>query len=501
MQIYNSLTRQIEEFIPLNPPKVGMYACGPTVYDYQHIGHMRRYVGDDLFIRVLKLNGYDVKHVMNITDVGHLVSDSDTGEDKMEKGAKKFGMDVWELANKFEDHFFKSLEKLSIKKADIVVKATDHIKDQIDLIEILTEKGYTYKTADGIYFDTKKFPDYNKLTGQRPEELKPGARVKLAEGKRYTTDFALWKFSIKDEEKRQMEWYFSGKLKGELVTDKNITQIDEKDRLMIGFPGWHIECSAMAMLELGSTFDIHTGGVDHISIHHTNEIAQSEAATGKTYVKYWVHHAFLMVEGVKMSKSIGNLLLVDDIIKKGYEPLALRYLFLQTHYRQEMNFTFKALDAAQVALKDLWEQAKLFGEKPEVDITRQEPSQKVIKRWEQFQDAINHDMHMPEALAALQKGLKEAEDDFDIMFLLSKTDDILGFNIVNKGVELYTEQYRLLHNPTEEEKQILEMLRERDELRKQKRFHLADQLRNKIENMGYEVIDAKKGKSTIRKAS
>ncbi len=292
LRLYNTLSRTIQDFKPLNNNQVGIYSCGPTVYDYQHIGHMRRYVGDDILVRVLKFNNYNVKHVMNITDVGHLVSDSDTGEDKMEK----FGMSVWEIAKKFEKQFFDSEKLLNIKKPDVVIRATDAIKDQIGLIQILEEKGFTYKIEDGIYFNTSKFPDYFKLSGQNPDELKAGARVAITEGKKNISDFALWKFSSQNE-KRAMEW---------------------DSPWGVGFPGWHIECSAMSMKNLGQTFDIHTGGIDHISIHHTNEIAQSQAATGRKFVNYWVHHNFLTVENEKMSKSLNNFYTVEDVVKKGF---------------------------------------------------------------------------------------------------------------------------------------------------------------------------------------
>ena len=280
MRIYNTLSKSVEKFEPINPPNVGLYSCGPTVYDYQHIGHMRRYIGDDVLLRVLKFNDYKVHHVMNITDVGHLTSDADTGEDKMEKGAKKLGLSVWNIAKKFEIQFKQSCKLLNINLPSDLMHATDFINEQIDLVKKLEEKGFTYKTGDGIYFDTLKFPDYFKFSHQNPEELKAGVRVDMGE-KKNVSDFALWKFSSEDE-KRQMEW--------ESPWGK-------------GFPGWHVECSAMSMKAIGNRLDIHTGGIDHINIHHTNEIAQSECATGeKPFVKYWIHHAFLMVEGEKMSK-------------------------------------------------------------------------------------------------------------------------------------------------------------------------------------------------------
>ncbi len=484
MRLYNTLTKSVEDIQPLHPPKVGMYACGPTVYDFAHIGHMRKYVGDDVLVRVLRLNEYDVTHVMNITDVGHLVSDADTGEDKMEKGARKFGLTVWEIAKKFEKQFFNSTDQLNIQRPDKVLRATEHIKDQIELIHILEEKGYTYKTKDGVYFDTSKFPDYTKLSGQNSEEIKAGARVEMTPGKRHPTDFALWKFSpsMGSGQKREMEW---------------------ESPWGVGFPGWHVECSAMSMRALGPTIDIHTGGIDHIAIHHTNEIAQSEAASGKQFVRYWVHHAFLMIEGEKMSKSLGNLFTVEEVTQRNIHPLALRYLFLQTHYRQEMNFTWEALEAAQVALKKLWEEAAVFGKLHHAKSTDREPSQKTLKRYEEFVDQVNFDLNIPAAIATLHRGLKEdVKDDFDMLFLLEKSDEILGLDIRKNGIQLYEENERLNKGEgdlTPEEQQVMELVGERQLLRKEKKFHLADQVRHKIHELGYEVEDSEGKKPTIRK--
>lgn len=454
LNIYNTLTRKIEEFHPINSPNVGMYACGPTVYDYLHIGNMRRYVNDDILIRVLVFDGYKVKHVINITDVGHLTSDQDTGEDKMEKGAKKFNMSVWDIAKKFEKVFFEDWEKLNLKKPALIMHATDYIKDQIDLIEILEERGYTYKINDGIYFDTSKFPEYNKLSKQKIEELKAGARVKVVHGKRNPSDFALWKFSSK-EDKRQMEW---------------------KSPWGVGFPGWHLECSAMAMKALGVNFDIHTGGVDHISVHHTNEIAQSEAASNKPFVNYWVHHAFLVVEDEKMSKSLDNFYRVKDIISKGYDPLSLRYLFLQTHYRQEMNFTFDALTASQKALNRLRDELISLGEA--ADRGCEEYDNK-------FFAAINDDLNVSKALAVLWDLLKSDCSKSKKVKSILDYDKILGLKL-NEAKEI---RGKKLEIPEE----VMRMVNEREKLRKQRRFHLADQLRNKIKKMGYEVEDTKKG--------
>ncbi len=333
MKLYNTLTRRVEDFKPLNPPHVGMYACGPTVYDYTHIGHLRKYVGDDILRRVLEANNYEVKHVMNITDVGHLVSDEDLGEDKMERGARESGRTVWEVAKFYEDYFWKSVRQVNVERPSVVCKATEHLKEQIKLIEKLEKNGFIYITEHAIYFDISKFPNYTKLSGQKLEEKETGARVDvfIDKQKKHPQDFALWFFIVGHFKDHSMKWSSPW---GE------------------GFPGWHIECSAMSMEYLGERFDIHTGGIDHIPVHHTNEIAQSEAASGKAFVKYWVHHNFLQVDGGKMSKSLKNFYKIDDVLGKEFDPLALRYLFLTAHFRDKLNFTWKSLQAAQNALNN-----------------------------------------------------------------------------------------------------------------------------------------------------
>jgi cysteinyl-tRNA synthetase len=391
---------------------------------------------------------------MNLTDVGHLVSDGDNGEDKMEKGAKKFGMSVWDIAAKFTKQFFDSTDALNIMRPDKILKATDCIAEQISLIKKLEEKGFTYTITDGVYFDSTKFTDYGKLTGQKAEALKAGARVEMAEGKRQVTDFALWKFSPKDQ-KRQMEW---------------------DSPWGVGFPGWHIECSAMAMTALGETVDMHTGGIDHIPVHHTNEIAQSEAATGKQFVRYWVHHNFLQVEGQKMSKSLGNFYTVQDVIAKGFDPLALRYLYLQTHYRQEMNFTWESLKAAQTALDKL----------------RHELSKKeegvIIPRYKQrFIDAICDDMNMPKALAIVWELIKSDESKENKVTTIQLFDTVLGLALDKEKV-------------LEEIPQVVkELVAKRNLYRKEKNFVKSDELRDEILGLGYEVFDEETGKTTLRK--
>ena len=455
LKIYNTLSRKVEDFDLPKDQEVKLYACGPTVYDFQHIGHMRRYVGDDLLIRVLKLNGYKVRHVMNITDVGHLTSDADTGEDKMEKGAKKLGLSVWEIAKKFEQQFKDSCRDLNITLPKDLMHATDYITEQIELIKVLETKGFTYKTTDGIYFDSSKFPDYFRLSRQNPDDLLAGARIEVGE-KKNISDFALWKFSPTDS-KRQMEWDSPwGK----------------------GFPGWHIECSAMSMKALGEKIDIHTGGVDHINIHHTNEIAQSESATGKPFVRFWVHHAFLQVEGEKMSKSLGNTYTVSDVSDRGFDPLALRYLYLQTHYRQEMNFTWDALEGAQKALNNLrdeflsWEEAKIG-----------------CAEFEQnFLGAVNDDLNIPKALSIVWGMVKSDYPSSAKKQSLLKFDEALGLNLKNYQQE-----------EVEIPEEITKLSEKRENLRKEGKFEEADKIRKEIEEKGFTVEDSGEGPRLKRK--
>jgi cysteinyl-tRNA synthetase len=332
LRLYNTLTRKIEEFISIKPPHVGLYTCGMTVYSYAHIGHGKKYIGDDLLRRTLEYLGYRVKHVQNVTDVGHLVSDADEGEDKIEKGARKYDKTPQEISKKFANQFFDSMEAFNVLKPHIVCWASKHIKEQIEIIKVLEEEGYAYDTPEAVYFDISKFGGYENIFNRGAlSDKKVAVRGDIETGKykKHPADFALWFKLVGRFKDHLMHWPSPW---GE------------------GFPGWHIECSAMSMRYLGETFDIHTGGEDHIATHHPNEIAQSEAATGKKFVNYWLHHVFLKVEGRKMGKSLGNLFTVEDLVSRGYDPLAFRYLCLQTHYRKPLNFTWEALEWAQKAL-------------------------------------------------------------------------------------------------------------------------------------------------------
>ncbi len=337
MRLYNTLTRAVDEVYPISPPKVTVYTCGPTVYDYAHVGHWFNYVRMDMLIRTLKASGLHPVWVMNITDVGHLVSDADEGEDKLEKGARREGKTAWEVAQFYTDDFLRGMKALNITEPDYLVKATDHIPEQIALIKALEDKGYTYSTNDGIYYDTSLFEGYDSFARLDLDQLQAGARVSINPQKRHPSDFALWKFSPKDHV-RDMEWDSPwGK----------------------GFPGWHIECSAMSMKYLGPSLDIHTGGIDHVPVHHTNEIAQSEAATGKRFAHYWLHSNHVLIDNEKISKSLGNGIRLDDVISRGITAEALRLHILESHYRSQSKFSWESLDAAVNRLQDFYAVAAL----------------------------------------------------------------------------------------------------------------------------------------------
>lgn len=469
LKLYNTLIKNLEEFKPLNPASVTYYSCGPTVYDYAHLGHARTYIFADILERVLIYNDYTVKRVMNVTDVGHLTSDSDTGEDKMEKGAKREKKSVWDIAKYYTEDFFLMCERLNIKKPSIVCKATDYIKEMISVIVTLEKKGFTYNTSDGVYFDSAKFPKYGEMTGQTFEilnkSLKGGVRVGMVKDKKNATDFALWKKTAEGIV-RQMEWDSPwGK----------------------GFPGWHIECSAMAMKLLGDSLDIHTGGVDHIQIHHTNEIAQSEAATGKQFVKYWLHAQHLLVDNEKMSKSLNNFYRLRDVTKKGFEPLSLRYLFLTSHYRSLMNFTWKSLEGAAKAYMNLKEQAGFLkaslSAKERVSLLPKKLGQ-IYVFGSEFSSAVNDDLNTPKALAIVWNMLKSnipSEDKYD---LLMTFDEVFGLDL-NK----ITDNSKQSAIP----KDVLELAKDRDSARHGKKWEEADDIRKKIEYKGYIVKDTPRG--------
>jgi cysteinyl-tRNA synthetase len=443
---YNTLGRKLEEFKPIKPGEVSIYSCGPTVYSYQHIGNLRSYIFADMLKKTLIFNDYKVKHVINITDVGHLTSDADEGEDKMEKASAKEGKTAKEIGDYYFDIFEKDLEKLNISKPNEWPKASEHIKEQIELIEKLEKNEFTYKTADGIYFDTSKFSEYGKLSGQNLEEIKAGSRVDLRD-KKNPTDFALWKFS-ENPGQRQQEW---------------------ESPWGIGFPGWHLECSAMSMKYLGETIDIHTGGEDHVNIHHTNEIAQSEGATRKTFVHYWLHGAFLTFKGEKVSKSKGGLYTLDELEKLGYKPMYFRYLVLGTHYRKPLDFSLDSLDGAKNAYERMTNITGGIQDDGEIN----------EKYLSEFQEKINNDLDTPGALAVLWSLLRDDEAKGKIQ-AITQMDEILGLELLKKEI---------MEIPGE----VKDLIKQREQARKDKDWKLSDELRDKIKKQGYLVEDKPEG--------
>ena len=404
LYFYNTLTRQKEEFYSIKPGEVGLYTCGPTVYNYAHIGNLRTYIFEDILKRVLIYNGYHVKHVMNITDVGHLSGDRDMGEDKMEQGAAREGKSAWDIADYYTQAFKKDIARLNIVDPDIWVKATDTLPEQIALVKRLEEKGYTYRTADGIYFDTSKFKDYTKLSHQDLEALQEGARVERNPEKRNPTDFALWKFSPKDS-KRQMEW---------------------DSPWGVGFPGWHLECSAMSMKFLGDQLDIHCGGTDHIDVHHTNEIAQSEAATGNRFFNFWMHGAFLIIAGgKKMAKSAENFLTLENaFLSNDINPLSYRFASFLTHYRKPMEFSDEGIEAARNGLLHLQNQVRQV-------VAAGIGGDKAISAEykNKFLGAVNDDLNMPRAMAVIQEMLKSSVSDTVKLTTILDFDRVVGLNL------------------------------------------------------------------------
>ena len=457
LRIYNTLTRQKEDFTPIHEGKAYMYSCGPTVYNYAHIGNLRTYIFMDLFRRTLRYDGYKLKGVMNITDVGHLLSDGDTGEDKMQKASREQKKSPWEIAAYYTDVFFTDLKKLNIGKPEIIAKATDHIQEMIDYVQKLVEKGYGYEIDDGIYFAIGKFPGYGKLSRLNLEEQQAGARVEVNSQKRHPADFALWK---KAEPEHIMQW---------------------PSPWGMGYPGWHIECSAMSLKYLGMPFDIHTGGVDHIPVHHENEIAQNEALTGKKSVNYWVHGEFMLVNNGKMSKSLGNTYRISDLEERGYKALDFRYFCLNTHYRKKLNFTFEGLDAAKAAYARLLAQVyKHKTAKASGDTALAE------KYLEQFRQAIDDDLNVPLALGILWTMMKETPAK-ELYAAALEFDKVLGLDLDKAEAPKEEEQ------KTDAPQEVIALCEERKAAKAAKDWAKADKLRADIAAMGYTVVDTKEG--------
>ena len=450
---YNTLTRKKDEFIPIDEKEIRMYSCGPTVYYFAHIGNLRAYLFMDTLRRTLKYNGYKLKHVMNITDVGHLVSDADEGEDKMMKAAQRENKDPFEIANFYMTAFLKDIDILNIDRPEIIARATEHIPDLEKYVQKIIENGYTYETEDTIYFDTAKLDKYGVLSNINIDEQKAGARVDFDQNKKNVTDFALW---IKAPENHLMKWdTFWGKC----------------------YPGWHLECSAMGHKYLGEHFDIHTGGIDHIPIHHENEIAQAKGYCGQIPANFWMHVDFLQVNGGKMSKSLNNLYTLKDLQEKGYEPLVYRMFNFTSTYRAQINFTFEAMDAAKVALGRLRE-----GYLKHKEGTEEVSQEEINALKNRFLEAINDDLNMPVAMSVVWEVVKNPKKSKAYQELLLDFDRVLGFDL-----EHYVKEEKTLPD------EVQKLVTERNLARENKNWAESDRLRDILIGMGYTVKDSKEG--------
>ncbi len=452
LKLYNSLSRAVDPFEPMEPPKVGLYTCGPTVYNFLHVGNWRTYVFEDVLRRSLDFLGYKVRHVMNITDVGHLTSDADSGEDKLEVGGAREGKTAWEVAKFYTEAFLTDSRELGLVPPDVLCRATEHIPEQIELCRRLEAKGLLYKTADGVYFDTARFKDYGRLAGaENLAGAKAGARVEANPEKRNAADFAVWKLSPAGK-KRHMEW------------DSPWGR---------GFPGWHIECSAMAMKYLGESFDIHCGGVDHIPIHHTNEIAQAEGATGKPFVRVWMHGEFLLMNAAKMAKSAGGFITLADLKSKGIEPLDYRYHCLTAHYRKQLDFSWDALESSKTARRRLRDAAAELGK-------RAAAGPVACAEWEtRFKEALASDLNIPEALAVVWDSLRSELPDAAKLAFLQTAEKVLGMGLFEAARALPPE--------------LAELVDKRAQARAAKDFALSDSLRKELDAKGVLVEDGKGG--------
>ncbi len=457
LKVYNTLTRKKEDFVPIDEKCVRMYSCGPTVYSYAHIGNLRTYVFMDLIRRVLRYDGYKLKGVMNITDVGHLLSDGDEGEDKMAKAAREQKKTPWEIAAYYTDVFFKDIDALNIGRPEIIAKATEHIPEMIEFVQALQEKGYAYEITDGIYYDIGKFPSYGKLSGQVLDEKEAGARVEENSEKRHPADFALWK---KADKNHIMQW---------------------PSPWGMGFPGWHIECSAMSRKYLGEVFDIHSGGIDAVPVHHENEIAQNEARAGKKTVNYWMHGEFMMVDGGKMSKSLGNVYTIAQLREKGYDPLDFRFFCLNAHYRKKLNFTFEGMNAAKTSRERIM--TTLYQHK----VSHAKTDEAILTDYKnKFSEAINDDLNIPLALGVLFNMLKEPKSK-DIYDLALQFDKVFGLSFDKVSAPKQEEQ----NNDIPQE--VLDLVQKRADAKKAKDFALADAIRGQIADLGYNVKDTREG--------
>lgn len=449
MKLYNTLGRKLEAFKPFNPQQVKIYTCGPTVYSQPHIGNFAAYVYWDLLVRTLMANGYNVKRVINLTDVGHLASDADDGEDKMEKGARQSGESVWAVADRYIRAFKEDYQKLNCIEPSVWARATDYIEEDKEIVDILTEKGYTYETRDGIYYDTSKFPQYPDFAGLDLENLKAGARVEFSSEKKNPSDFAVWKF-IQPDEQHAMRWKYLGR---------------------DGYPGWHLECSTIIHKELGETIDIHCGGIDHIPVHHTNEIAQSEAAFDKQLSKYWLHCKFLTIDKQKISKSLGNIWTLEDLAARGYSAMDFKLWVLQGHYQSERDFNFENLEAARIRRLE-WRRRiaharyQKVEESEQAEKTSREALAKII-------EALSNNLNSPMAFAIIDSAFPLTSAAWEVI------DNLLGLNLIQDAPDITTEQKELLER--------------RYDAKLKKDYATADKLRDILAEQNIGIIDTNTG--------
>ncbi len=460
--LYNTMTRNKEEFIPANKNKVGMYTCGPTVYNYAHIGNLRTYIFEDALKKSLEYVGYKVKHVMNVTDVGHLQSDGDEGEDKMALGASREHKTVWEIAKFYEDAFFEDCKKLNVKRPTVVCRATEHIEDMIKFVQKLEERGYTYESNGNVYFEIDKFEDYTKLANLSIDELEAGSRIEIDPNKKNPLDFVLW-FTNSKFSNQIMQW---------------------NSPWGRGFPGWHLECSTMSIKYLGENIDIHCGGIDHIPVHHTNEIAQSEAALGHKWVNYWVHGEFLVLDGGKMSKSSGDFLTVSKLEEEGFSPLDYRYFCLQSKYRKQLVFSFESLKDAQNGYKAL--KKKIGTILTNIDETYNINKELISGYQEKFKTQISDDLNIANAFTVLNAVIKDGElNNKEKAFLIEDFDKVFSLNLMTIEKEAIEVDEKLINH----------LIEERNIARKEKNYKRSDEIRAQLLEMNIEVLDSKEGTS------
>ena len=455
IQLYNTLSHSKEEFKPINKEEIRIYSCGPTVYSFAHIGNLRTYVFVDNLRRVLKYNGYNLKHVMNITDVGHLTSDADTGEDKMEKAARKEGKNPYEIAEYYTKYFMEDMKKLDIDMPNIISKATDNIPEMLEMVKEILKNGYAYETSKGIYFDVSKLDKYPVLSNNTVDGQEAGARIEVDKEKRNPYDFAIW---IKAPENHMMKW---------------------ESPWGLSYPGWHLECSAIGRKFLGEHFDIHTGGVDHIPIHHENEIAQSKGATGQIPANYWMHSEFLLIDGGKMSKSLGNIYTLKTLEDNGIEPLAFKLFCFSAHYRNKLNFTFDGVKAQVKALERLRD-----GYKKHLEGNEEVEEEKIKEYENRFHEAINDDLNMPLAMGVVWEVIREEKKSKKYAELIEKFDEVLGLDL--KNYQNYQKEIEIPEN-------IKELIEKRNQARKEKKWEESDKIRDEIQKLGYNIKDTKEG--------